>query len=123
VQQPQGTVEKVVPDHDTIETKGGKEVSRKGTEDDPAVELKADTGVRFLSSRPRFPFHNADLLLCPLLQNKAIKLAHELVRLPPLTFRFSRRSSCSPLYSTTERRRRVRHWLEDLPRQGGGFEG
>ncbi|PRQ76858.1 hypothetical protein AAT19DRAFT_12276 [Rhodotorula toruloides] len=51
---PTGTVEAVVPEHDTIETKGGKEVSRKGTAEDPAVELKADSG------------------------NKAIKLAHEL---------------------------------------------
>lgn len=29
--QPTGTVEAVVPDHDTIETKGGKEVSRNGS--------------------------------------------------------------------------------------------
>ncbi|TNY21962.1 hypothetical protein DMC30DRAFT_174316 [Rhodotorula diobovata] len=59
--QPTGTVEAVVPEHDTIETKGGKEVSRNGTAEDPAVELKADTGVR----------HGP-------LVNKAIKLAHEL---------------------------------------------
>lgn len=72
--QPGGTVEAVVPEHDTITTKGGKEVSRKGSElrdsslfrflslpvckvidgqvffaaaEDPAVELKADSGVSF----------------------------------------------------------------------------
>jgi len=51
---PTGTVEEVVPGDAEIKTKGGKTVKRKGSEEDPAVKLKASSG------------------------NNAIKLAHEL---------------------------------------------
>lgn len=38
--QPSGKVEAVVPDTHSIESKRGNEISKHGTEDDPAVELR-----------------------------------------------------------------------------------